>query len=183
MILASRTVQTPIGPLFVVANETAVVGLEFGHASERRDALGRHLTRWLGEHELREAKDPAGAATSLERYFAGEAKALDEQPVEIHGTEFQSAVWKALRRIKAGRTWSYTQLAEAIGKPEARRAVGAANGANPIALFVPCHRVIAADRTLWGYGGGLPRKRWLLLHEGASFADPGAQGELTLGTA
>jgi methylated-DNA-[protein]-cysteine S-methyltransferase len=183
MILAARTVNTPSGPLYVVANETAVVGLEFGDAHERRDALAKHLDRWLGPHELREAADPAGAATRLGRYFAGEKGALDEQPVGILGTEFQRKVWNALRGITAGTTWTYTQLAGHIGKPEARRAVGAANGANPIALFVPCHRVIAADHTLWGYGGGLPRKRWLLLHEGARFADPGAQGELTLGTA
>ena len=181
MMLAARTVNTPIGPLYVVANEARVLGLEFGEAHERRDALGKHLQRWLGPHELREASDPAGAATRLERYFEGEKGALDEQPVEIHGTEFQRRVWNALREIGPGTTWTYTQLAEHIGKPDARRAVGAANGANPIALFVPCHRVIAADRTLWGYGGGLPRKRWLLLHEGAAFADPGEQGELSLG--
>lgn len=183
MILAARTVDTPIGPLYVVANERAVVGLEFGDAHERRDALAKHLERWLGAHELREAADPAGAATRLARYFAGERGALDEQPVEIRGTEFQCRVWNALRGIRAGATWTYTQLAEHIGQPDARRAVGAANGANPIALFVPCHRVIAADHTLWGYGGGLERKRWLLAHEGASFVDPGAQGELTLGGA
>ena len=183
MILHFHTVQTPIGPLYVVGNGDAVVGLEFGEAHERRDALGKHLQRWLGTHELRESEDPAGAATRLTRYFAGERNALDEQPVEIRGTEFQSRVWNALRGIRAGQTWTYTQLAEHIGQPEARRAVGAANGANPIALFVPCHRVIAADHTLWGYGGGLERKRWLLEHEGASFADPRAQGELTLGGA
>lgn len=181
MILAARTVETPIGPLYVVANEGAVVGLEFGDAHERRDALAKHLERWLGAHEIREAADPAGAATRLSRYFAGERGALDEQPVEIRGTEFQRRVWNALREIPAGTTWTYTQLAERIGQPEAKRAVGAANGANPIALFVPCHRVIAADHTLWGYGGGLERKRWLLAHEGASFVDPQAQGELTLG--
>jgi methylated-DNA-[protein]-cysteine S-methyltransferase len=181
MILAARTVESPIGPLYVVANDRSVVGLEFGDAHARRDALARHFERWLGAHEIREAADPGGAATRLERYFAGERQALDEQPVAIHGTAFQSKVWNALREIPAGTTWTYTRLAEHIGQPDARRAVGAANGANPIALFVPCHRVIAADRTLWGYGGGLERKRWLLAHEGASFADPRSQGELTLG--
>lgn len=183
MTLWHCTVETPIGPLHVIANERAVVGLEFGDAHERRAALARHLERHLSPHELREAADPAGAATRLARYFAGERGALDEQPVDIHGTPFQEKVWNALREIPAGATWTYTQLAERIGQPDARRAVGAANGANPIALFVPCHRVIAADRTLWGYGGGLERKRWLLSHEGASFADPHAQGELTLGGA
>lgn len=180
MILATRTIESPIGPLVLVASEEAVVGLEFGGARARRDALARHLERWLGPHELREAKDPGGAATSLARYFAGERGALDQQPVEIRGTEFQVRVWNALRGIPAGRTLTYSQLAEDVGRPEARRAVGAANGANPIALFVPCHRVIAADGTLWGYGGGLERKRWLLAHEGARFTDPRAQGTLAL---
>ncbi len=180
MILAACTVESPIGPLYVVAREEAVVGLEFGGARQRRAALARHLERWLGPHEIREAADPAGAGTSLRRYFDGELGALESQPVEIHGTEFQARVWNALRGIPAGRTFTYSRLAESIGRPEARRAVGAANGANPIALFVPCHRVIASDGTLWGYGGGLERKRWLLAHERASFADPLAQGELRL---
>lgn len=183
MILQTRTVDTPIGPLVVIANERAVLGLEFGDAPRRRDALARHLERHLGPHELRGAADPAGAATRLARYFAGERHALAEQPVEIHGTAFRAAVWRALRTIPAGEAWTYAQLASSIGNPRGQRAVGAANGANPIALFVPCHRVIAADRTLWGYGGGLERKRWLLAHEGARFADARAQGELTLGGA
>jgi methylated-DNA-[protein]-cysteine S-methyltransferase len=183
MILETRTVQTPIGGLVVVANDRAVVGLEFADAHDRRAALARHLERYLGAYETRETADPAGAASRLARYFGGERGALDEQPVEIHGTAFQMRVWNALREILAGRTWTYTQLAEHIGQPDARRAVGAANGANPIALFVPCHRVIAADHTLWGYGGGLHRKRWLLQHEGAEFADPDQQGELPLGAA
>ncbi|MCC6350449.1 MAG: methylated-DNA--[protein]-cysteine S-methyltransferase [Candidatus Eisenbacteria bacterium] len=183
MTLSVCTFASPIGPLYVVANDRAVVGLEFADALARRDSLTRHLERRLGPHARREAADPAGAATRLARYFAGEKDALDEQPVGILGTEFQVRVWSALRRIPAGSTWTYSQLAAHLGRPEARRAVGAANGANPIALFVPCHRVIAADHTLWGYGGGLERKRWLLAHEGASFADPRAQGELTLGGA
>lgn len=180
MILQTRTVETPIGPLVVVANERAVVGLEFGDALGRRDALARHLERHLGAHELRGAADPAGAATRLARYFAGERHALAEQPVEIHGTAFRAAVWRALRTIPAGEAWTYAQLAARVGNPRALRAVGAANGANPIALFVPCHRVIASDRTLWGYGGGLERKRWLLAHEGASFAGARTQEALAL---
>ena len=96
------------------------------------------------------------------------------------GTAFQLAVWAALRAIPAGSTLSYGALAARLGRPAAVRAVGAANGANPIALFVPCHRVIAADGTLWGYGGGLERKRWLLAHEGAAFADRWGQAELSL---
>ena len=180
MILNVRTVSTPIGPLALIAEGDALVGLEFGDALDRRDRLARSLARHLGAFETREHADPAGAASRLQRYFAGERTALAEQPVAPRGTAFQLAVWRALRDIPAGETRSYGELAAAIGRPAAVRAVGAANGANPVALFVPCHRVIAADGTLWGYGGGLERKRWLLAHEGAVFADPSAQPSLAL---
>ena len=120
-----------------------------------------------GAFELRTTNDPAGAAARLDEYFRGDLGALDRQPVELHGTPFQLAVWGALCEIPAGRTWSYGELAAHIGAPNACRAVGAANGSNPVALFVPCHRVIASDGTLHGYGGGLDRKQWLLAHEGA----------------
>lgn len=180
MILHTCTVHSPIGPLALIADGDSLVGLEFGDALDRRDRLARSLARRLGALEMHEHPDPAGAATRLERYFAGERDALAEQPVAPRGTPFQLDVWRALRDIPAGQTRSYGQLALAIGRPAAVRAVGAANGANPVALFVPCHRVIAADRTLWGYGGGLERKRWLLAHEGAAFADGAEQGSLGL---
>jgi methylated-DNA-[protein]-cysteine S-methyltransferase len=180
MILHTRTVSTPVGALVLIASGDALVGLEFGDALERRDRLARTLERHLGAFETREHADPAGAATRLERYFAGELGALSEQPVALHGTAFQLDVWAALREIPAGETRSYGEQAAAIGRPAAVRAVGAANGTNPVALFVPCHRVIAADRTLWGYGGGLERKRWLLAHEGAAFADRFGQVPLAL---
>jgi methylated-DNA-[protein]-cysteine S-methyltransferase len=180
MILHTRTVRSPIGALALIADGDTLVGLEFCDALDRRDRLARSLARHLGAYETREHPDPAGAASRLERYFAGEREALAGQPVAPRGTAFQLDVWRALRDIPAGETRSYGQLAVAIGRPAAVRAVGAANGANPVALFVPCHRVIAADRTLWGYGGGLGRKRWLLAHEGAAFADGAEQGSLGL---
>jgi methylated-DNA-[protein]-cysteine S-methyltransferase len=180
MILHTRIVGTPIGPLALLAHGGALVGLEFGDARERREKLGASLVRHLGDFDTAEHPDPAGAATRLERYFAGDFAALDEQDVQPHGTPFQLEVWRELRRIPAGSTRGYAELAAAIGRPAAVRAVGAANGANPVSLFVPCHRVIAANGTLWGYGGGLPRKRWLLAHEGAAFVDPQAQGALDL---
>ena len=99
------------------------------------------------------------------RLFAGELSAIDDLPVESGGTEFQRAAWKALRRIPAGETRSYGAQAAAIGRPAAVRAVGLANGANPIGVIVPCHRVVGANGTLTGYAGGLERKRWLLAHE------------------
>ncbi len=166
MILDGTTVASPIGPLGLVARGDALVGLEF-RDRERATGGWAHLARHLGPIEVRPHDDPAGARTRLARYFGGDLAALDEQPVELHGTEFQLAIWDALRTIPVGTTWTYAEIAARIGRPSAVRAAGAANGANPVAVFVPCHRVIAADGTLWGYGGGLERKRWLLAHESA----------------
>jgi methylated-DNA-[protein]-cysteine S-methyltransferase len=103
----------------------------------------------------------------MRAYLAGRLDALDGLPVDAGGTPFQALVWAALRTIPPGQTWSYKALAERIGRPAAVRAVGLANGANPVGIVVPCHRVIGAGGSLTGYGGGLPRKRWLLEHEGA----------------
>jgi methylated-DNA-[protein]-cysteine S-methyltransferase len=99
-------------------------------------------------------------------YFAGDLDALADIPVNPGGTPFQRSVWSALRRVAPGQTVAYRDLARAIGAPAAVRAVGAANGANPIAIVIPCHRAIGADGSLTGYAGGLERKRWLLAHEG-----------------
>jgi methylated-DNA-[protein]-cysteine S-methyltransferase len=128
-----------------------------------RDLLRRHY----GSNgvELREVSRPSTAARALLAYFDGDHNAINRLPTATNGTAFQRAVWSALRRIPAGRTIGYGALAAEIGHPKAVRAVGSANGANPIAIVVPCHRVIGADASLTGYGGGLPRKRWLLAHE------------------
>jgi methylated-DNA-[protein]-cysteine S-methyltransferase len=110
--------------------------------------------------------NPAGLTAALAAYFAGELTAIDGLPVaDVEGTEFQHSVWRALREIPCGETRSYGDIARRIGKPAAVRAVGLANNANPIGIVVPCHRVIGADGSLTGYGGGLDRKRWLLAHE------------------
>jgi methylated-DNA-[protein]-cysteine S-methyltransferase len=105
----------------------------------------------------------------LRAFFAGNLAAIDAIPVESAGTPFQRKVWAVLRKIPAGKTWTCAELAARAGRPEAVRAAGAANGLNPISVVVPCHRVIGSDGSLTGYGGGLPRKEWLLRHEGASF--------------
>jgi len=118
--------------------------------------------------ELTPATGVSAARRALEAYFAGDLSAIDDLPVMTTGTAFQSEVWAALRDIPAGSTTSYGALAARIGRPKAVRAVGLANGANPIGVVVPCHRVIGADASLTGYGGGLDRKRWLLAHEGAN---------------
>src|SRR5690242_3335267 len=180
MTLELTVTQTPVGPMALYALDGQLVGLTLdgGHGAEH--PVARHLARHLGAFTTREAPDAAGAATRLARYFAGEPGALDEQPVRLLGTAFQSSVWSALRRIPAGETRSYGGLAKSLGKPDSVRAVAAANGANPVAVFVPCHRVIAADGTLWGYGGGLPMKQWLLRHEGAAFRPLAEQSQLAV---
>ncbi|MCP4502884.1 MAG: methylated-DNA--[protein]-cysteine S-methyltransferase [Deltaproteobacteria bacterium] len=103
---------------------------------------------------------------AVDQYFSGTFNAFAALPIVEHGTEFQMEVWAALRKIPAGKTWTYSELALFINRPKAVRAVGHANGANPFGVVVPCHRVIGADGTLTGYAGGLERKRWLLKHEG-----------------
>jgi methylated-DNA-[protein]-cysteine S-methyltransferase len=155
-----------------------LIGLEFADRATRMSSLAAALERDWGAYTTKTGRDPAGAATRLEQYFSGDLAALDRQPVAYRGSAFQHAVWDALRTIPAGTTLSYAELAVRIGRPRAMRAAGAANGANRIALFVPCHRVIAADGTLWGYGGGLDNKRRLLEHERAAFVDRGTQREL-----
>jgi methylated-DNA-[protein]-cysteine S-methyltransferase len=165
--LDTARIRTPIGTLVLYARGDALVGLEFGDHHARVSDLRARLTRHLGAFETRGTRDPAGAATRITAYFAGDAHALDGQKVEMFGTEFERAVWEQLRRIPAGTTIGYAALAARVGRPNGSRAVGRANGRNPVALVVPCHRVIASDGTLGGYGGGLDRKRRLLEHEGA----------------
>jgi methylated-DNA-[protein]-cysteine S-methyltransferase len=157
------TFLSPIGPLGLAAEEGVLVAVTF----DGFGPLHAWARRVLGRCEWVEVPDPAGVSTRLRRFFAGELEALAPVPVRLHGTDFQRRTWEALRRIPAGRTWSYRRLAEELGDPRATRAVGAANGQNPVPLVVPCHRVIGSDGSLTGFGGGLDRKRWLLQHEGA----------------
>jgi methylated-DNA-[protein]-cysteine S-methyltransferase len=126
------------------------------------------LRPWGGSAsvELAPARNPHGLTARLAAYFAGNLHTIDTIPTRTAGTLFQQSVWRALRDIPCGTTISYSELARRIGRPEAIRAVGTANGANPIGVVVPCHRVIGANGTLTGYGGGIERKRWLLAHEG-----------------
>lgn len=151
---ATTVVASPVGPLLVTARDGAITGVAFApetapSAEPPADAL---LLR---------------AAEQLVAYFAGERETFD-LPLAPAGTPFQHAVWDALARIPHGTTTTYGELATALGRPGASRAVGLANGTNPIAIVLPCHRVIGSGGRLTGYGGGLPAKRWLLAHEGAS---------------
>ena len=156
---------TPIGELLIVADAEA--RLRAVHFSDHKDDLTGMLERQYGRKAftLEPAQNPAGLTAAIDRYFRGELAAIDALPVELVGTPFQRDVWTALRGIAAGSTLSYSALARRIGRPDAVRAVGLANGANPIAVVVPCHRVVGADGSLTGYGGGMARKRWLLDHE------------------
>lgn len=142
--------ETPIGPLWVGATDNAVVEVEF--FDDPRPVSETPLVQ--------------RALAQLRDYFTGERREFD-LPLGASGTAFQQQVWRALCTIPYGRTASYRHIADAIGNPKAVRAVGAANGRNPLAIVVPCHRIIGADGSLTGYAGGLERKQWLLAHEGA----------------
>jgi methylated-DNA-[protein]-cysteine S-methyltransferase len=164
VVLSVTRVGSPIGRLTLVAREGALVAIAF---ADREAETWRGLERRFGRFETEDHSDSAGAASALSAYFRGDLGALDAVQVDSGGTRFQRSVWSALREIPTGTTVSYSALAARIGRVKAVRAVGAANGSNPIPIVLPCHRVIAADGTLCGYGGGLDRKRWLLSHEGA----------------
>lgn len=158
-------IATPVGEVLLVTDaDGAVRAFDFTDYEARMMTL---LARHYGAVRLTPGRAPKAVRTAIAAYFDGVLAALDGLAVKTGGTDFQRAVWAALRTIPAGRTWSYGQLAHAIGKPAAVRAVGLANGANPIGVIVPCHRVVGANGTLTGYAGGLERKRWLLAHEGS----------------
>jgi methylated-DNA-[protein]-cysteine S-methyltransferase len=162
MNLKTDEIETPIGALLLVAFEDALCALGF---LDRWPGLDRALRQRFGAVRLQPEKNPNGASDRLRAYFAGDLAALDQLRVNAGGTPFQQQVWAALRAIPVGRTTSYSDIARAIGSPRAVRAVGAANGSNPVSIVVPCHRVIRVDGRLCGYGGGIQRKRWLLQHE------------------
>ena len=159
-------VATPVGEVLLVTDgQGAVRALDFADYEAR-------MTRLLARHApgamVVEGRAPEPIRSAVEGYFGGDVRALDGLTVATGGTDFQRTVWKALRAIPAGETRTYGQLAAAIGSPRAVRAAGLANGQNPVAVIVPCHRVIGANGTLTGYAGGLARKRWLLAHEGVA---------------
>lgn len=161
MSLTAAQIETPVGPLALVIRGNTLAALTF----DRHDDA---LRRALGDVDGLPAASARSAVLSrLRAYFDGDLGALETIDVELHGTPFQVRVWEELRKIPVGKTIAYLDLAERIGQPSAVRAVAGANGRNPVAIVVPCHRVIAKDGSLHGYGGGLPKKQWLLEHEGA----------------
>lgn len=151
-------IPSPVGPLLLAADTNGLRLIEF-HES-------RHPLRRDGDWQQGDNDVLATTRTQLDEYFAGVRRTFD-LPLALRGTAFQKDVWKTLATILYGETISYAQLASRVGKPTAMRAVGAANGRNPLPIVLPCHRVIGADGSLTGFGGGLPTKRQLLVLEGA----------------
>jgi len=147
-----QVIDTPIGELLLAGTDEALLQVHF-HGG--RDSIEPRLEWERNDKPFREA------VRQLTAYFAGKLEVFD-LPLRPEGTEFQRTVWRALREIPYGETWSYGELARHIGRPRAMRAVGAANGRNPIPIIIPCHRVIGADGSLTGFGGGLPIKKKLL---------------------
>lgn len=172
----TTTIDTPAGPVrlavFVDGRGERIVALAFHDHFDRVSARVR--TRLAGADWV---EGETVAAGSVRRYLAGDLTAIDDVEVDAAGTPFQEQVWAALRAIPAGETRSYGQVAAAIGAPGAVRAVGTANGANPVWLVVPCHRVVRSDGSVGGYGGGSGRKQWLLEHERS--AGPGRRTDVT----
>lgn len=161
-------IETPIGTLFVVADARG--NLRATDWSDHDHRLRRLMQIHYGKNgfRLEYSPNPNGLTRAIGAYFAGDLLAIDALPVQTSGTPFQLEVWRELRKIPCGATISYAELARRIGRPKAVRAVGLANGANPIGVVVPCHRVIGSNGSLTGYGGGIERKRWLLDHESKS---------------
>lgn len=164
--------QTPLGDLLLAHAGGQLCMLDFEGYESRFDTL---LQRRFGNIVVHEKPLAPELREQLQAYLDGELDALRHIPVHATGTSFQRLVWDMLRQIPAGVTWTYAQLAAAIRRPEAVRAVASANAHNPVAIVVPCHRVIGSNGELTGYAGGLERKRWLLQHEGITVPKPGAR--------
>ena len=155
-------IESPIGRLMLTTDGTALTGLYMNLYRNKPSKLPGLGDDWIQNATI----DPLpAAARQLKEYFAGKRREFD-LPLRMEGTEFQQRVWRELTKIPFGETRSYGQLAKRLNNPNGSRAVGLANGRNPIAIIVPCHRVIGADGSLTGFGGGLDRKEWLLTHEG-----------------
>jgi methylated-DNA-[protein]-cysteine S-methyltransferase len=163
-MLHTDTLTTPIGDMTLIARDRVLLLLEF---TDNCDRVAREIKARFGDVELVYTPNPFGLSKMITDYFAGDLNIIDTIKTDGGGTLFEQQVWAELRRIPLATTISYGELATRIGNPNAMRAVGMANGKNPIAIVVPCHRVIGANGSMTGYGGGIARKEWLLRHEGA----------------
>ena len=180
MKLLFRRIASPLGAMLLITD-----GLQRVHALDFEDHRARQrrlLTERLGRYELVDATGTSEVQDRLTRYFDGELTALDDIEVDTHGNDLQREVWNALRSIPAGTVLTYGELSRQLGYTDPRMAkdIGAAIGANPVAVIVPCHRVIGADGELKGYAWGLHRKERLLAHEGAVVRGPTSQARLAL---
>jgi O-6-methylguanine DNA methyltransferase len=164
--LVRGTGSTPIGDVLLLASDRGLCALEFLRPA-RTQRLNARLARWFPAHQIVDghARWIEAAERWLRAYFEGRNRGLGALKLDLRGTPFERSVWQALIGIPSGETRTYGDLATQIGSPRAARAVGAANGANPISIIVPCHRAVASDGSLVKYGGGLHRKAWLLEHE------------------
>ena len=173
MRLFRAMLTTPLGKMLALASDDGLCALEFTtvrgpkSGEARMTRLNARLARWFPPHEIVDRETPTIRRTRawLDDYFAGTTAEVGDLPLDMRGAPFEKRVWQALTEIPAGATTSYGAIATALRAPGASRAVGAANGANPVAIIVPCHRVIGASGSLTGYGGGLDRKTWLIKHE------------------
>ncbi|MBW2281295.1 MAG: methylated-DNA--[protein]-cysteine S-methyltransferase [Deltaproteobacteria bacterium] len=164
MDVSYEELDSRLGRLSMASAGGRLLAVDF---EDGRARIERRLASRFGGIRLRSARDAEGFASRLREYLAGDLDAIDDIPVDAGGTVFQRRVWTELRRIPLGETRSYAQLADAIGRRGSFRAVGSANASNPVAIVVPCHRVVGSDGSLTGYAGGIERKRFLLEHEGA----------------
>lgn len=162
MQLFVERIKTPIGLLLITHDGKRLANIAF---ADREDRRARELARDFPNAQVKRADKPTHFAAALKRYFNGDIRAIDKLTVLDFGTDFQKQCWRALRRVAPGTTRSYGEHANIIGRPAAARAVGAANGFNPVSIVVPCHRLVGANGSLVHYGGGLERKRWLIDHE------------------
>ena len=165
MELCFDEIPSAIGTVLLVTDGARLCALDYVGYEQRMTDL---LKPRYGSVRLKKSPDPCGFSSRIRAYLHGEYRALDEIPVSTGGTLFQQRVWTALRTIPPGTVMSYGEMAAQLGQPRAFRAVGAANALNPIAIVVPCHRLVGANGSLTGYAGGLERKRLLLEHEGVN---------------
>ena len=180
MRLFRTVITTSLGDMLALASDEGLCALEFttvagpNRGQERLSRLSARLLRWFPPHEIVDRETPTitRARGWLEAYFDGTAAGIGDLPLDLRGAPFEKRVWIALQTIPPGQTTSYGAIAQALGAAGASRAVGAANGANPVAIIVPCHRVIGSTGSLTGYGGGLDRKTWLIDHERRWRAEP-----------
>ena len=165
--IAMTMLPTPLGEVLAGVSARGVCALEYPRPARRR-MLDARLRRWYPDAEIVDTRTEAHAPIRawLDRYFAGAAPGASDLELDLRGTVFELSVWHALLDIPSGRTESYGALARMLRRPAGARAVGLAVGRNPASIIVPCHRVLGSDGSLTGYGGGLERKRWLLVHEG-----------------